>query len=163
MSNALRGLVSFHATRVSPFDGSSTRTACLSTLAQAGRKTERCMQQPQLLWTDADLESLSSYFDSSVASHNAFSFLREIELPDSLASYLQCAASRHGENPKPSDVTVNYVKWCIDPSSESDVMPDPGKTWCRCPPMRADCSRRSSTQRPMRVSSDRREISWPKK
>ncbi|KAI8716932.1 hypothetical protein NCS52_00987800 [Fusarium sp. LHS14.1] len=49
------------------------------------------------------------YFDSSVASHNAFSFL----------------PSRHGENPKPSDVTVNYVKWCIDPSSQSDVMPDP--------------------------------------
>ncbi|RSM03388.1 hypothetical protein CDV31_010522 [Fusarium ambrosium] len=42
-------------------------------------------------------------------------------------------ASRHGENPKPSDVTVNYVKWCIDPWSESDTIPDPGRyTYMDC-------------------------------
>ncbi|KAM5376886.1 hypothetical protein ACJZ2D_005230 [Fusarium nematophilum] len=49
------------------------------------------------------------YFDASVASHNAFSFL----------------PCRHGKNPDPSDIAVNYVKWCIDPKNDSDVMPDP--------------------------------------
>ncbi|KAJ3543879.1 hypothetical protein NM208_g3341 [Fusarium decemcellulare] len=49
------------------------------------------------------------YFDASVASHNAFSFL----------------PCRNGKNPDPGDISVNYVKWCIDPKSESDVMPDP--------------------------------------
>ncbi|KAM0331471.1 hypothetical protein ACHAQA_003147 [Verticillium albo-atrum] len=49
------------------------------------------------------------YFDSSVASHNAFSFL----------------PCRQGPNPPPSEIAVNYVKWCIDPHSTSDTIDDP--------------------------------------
>ncbi|KAH7169465.1 hypothetical protein DER46DRAFT_573376 [Fusarium sp. MPI-SDFR-AT-0072] len=39
-----------------------------------------------------------------------------------------CAVSlacRHGKNPYSSDITVNYVKWCIDPTSDSKDMIDP--------------------------------------
>ncbi|OAL38047.1 hypothetical protein AYO20_02499 [Fonsecaea nubica] len=49
------------------------------------------------------------YFDSSTASHNAFAFL----------------PCRHGPNPPPSDITVNYIRWCIDPNAVSDKMEDP--------------------------------------
>ncbi|KAF9776959.1 hypothetical protein IL306_004786, partial [Fusarium sp. DS 682] len=34
-------------------------------------------------------------------------------------------ACRHGRNPDPSDITVNYVKWCIDLTSDSENMLDP--------------------------------------
>jgi hypothetical protein len=36
-------------------------------------------------------------------------------------------ACRHGPNPPPSDITVHYVRWCIDPNATSDKMQDPGK------------------------------------
>ncbi|KAJ5201059.1 hypothetical protein N7449_005862 [Penicillium cf. viridicatum] len=49
------------------------------------------------------------YFDATVASYNAFHFL----------------PTRHGKKMEASDETVNYVKFCIDPKSDSDVMPDP--------------------------------------
>ncbi|KAH0841806.1 Lignostilbene-alpha,beta-dioxygenase isozyme I [Fonsecaea pedrosoi] len=49
------------------------------------------------------------YFDSSTASHNAFAFL----------------PCRHGPNLPPSDITVNYIRWCIDPNAVSDKMEDP--------------------------------------
>ncbi|EED13423.1 cartenoid oxygenase, putative [Talaromyces stipitatus ATCC 10500] len=49
------------------------------------------------------------YFDASVASHNAFSFL----------------PCRNGPNSPPEEVTVTYVKWCIDPNSASNVLSDP--------------------------------------
>ncbi|KAF4774274.1 hypothetical protein HER10_EVM0011061 [Colletotrichum scovillei] len=37
----------------------------------------------------------------------------------------QFTASRRGPNPEPKDITVNHVKFCIDPNSESDELPDP--------------------------------------
>ncbi|KXH45761.1 isoeugenol monooxygenase [Colletotrichum nymphaeae SA-01] len=49
------------------------------------------------------------YFDTTLASHNGLSFL----------------PSRRGPNPEPKDITVNHVKFCIDPNSESDELPDP--------------------------------------
>ncbi|CAG9977403.1 unnamed protein product [Clonostachys byssicola] len=50
------------------------------------------------------------YFDTTLASHNALSFL----------------PCRQGPNPEPKDITVNHVKFCIDPDSTSDELPDPG-------------------------------------
>ncbi|KAI8206820.1 hypothetical protein KHU50_012320 [Colletotrichum sp. SAR 10_65] len=49
------------------------------------------------------------YFDTTLASHNGLSFL----------------PCRHGPSPDPKDVTVNHVKFCIDPSAESDHLEDP--------------------------------------
>ncbi|OQV06216.1 hypothetical protein CLAIMM_10820 [Cladophialophora immunda] len=49
------------------------------------------------------------YFDATVASHNAFAFL----------------PCRHGPNPAPTDITVNYIRFCIDPNAASDQMEDP--------------------------------------
>ncbi|KAH7070039.1 putative cartenoid oxygenase [Paraphoma chrysanthemicola] len=51
------------------------------------------------------------YFDASVASHNAFSFL-------------PCkSGDKRIPNPDPADITVNYVKFCIDPYADSNEMP----------------------------------------
>ncbi|RMJ13474.1 hypothetical protein CDV36_006840 [Fusarium kuroshium] len=50
------------------------------------------------------------YFDTTLASHNGLSFL----------------PCRQGPNPDPKDITVNHVKFCIDPSAESDQLEDPG-------------------------------------
>ncbi|KAI8211223.1 hypothetical protein K4K52_010901 [Colletotrichum sp. SAR 10_76] len=40
-------------------------------------------------------------------------------------NYIVPAACRHGPSPDPKDVTVNHVKFCIDPSAESDHLEDP--------------------------------------
>ncbi|KZM18849.1 uncharacterized protein EKO05_0006636 [Ascochyta rabiei] len=51
------------------------------------------------------------YFDATVASHNAFHFL-------------PCkSGDKRIPNLDPADITVNYVKFCIDPESDSDEMP----------------------------------------
>ncbi|KAL3423042.1 isoeugenol monooxygenase [Phlyctema vagabunda] len=53
------------------------------------------------------------YFDASVASHNAFSFL-------------PCkSGEKRIPNPNPADISVTYVKWCIDPLATSNEMVDP--------------------------------------
>lgn len=57
-------------------------------------------------------------------------------------------------------MSVNYVKFCIDPNSASDELPEPGRTLDpkKTEGVRAHISRRNRPPWSVRISSYRREI-----